>query len=148
VFRKLKFAVEKSEIDALVACKPGAVEVMLMRLQRYIAEWRAGKHKLSDSTEMGGGYTVSPGALAAVSMGGGGGGGGGGGARGAPMSAAEAEAEARAEADAGLLREKDKEIAELQETVEILELKVKKLEQLVKLKDSRIATLSARVVSA
>jgi len=44
-----------------------------------------------------------------------------------------------------VLAEKDATIGELRETIEILELKVRKLEQLVKLKDQRIATLTARL---
>ena len=43
------------------------------------------------------------------------------------------------------LAEKEQTITELRETVEILELKIKKLEQLVRLKDSRISTLTARL---
>jgi hypothetical protein len=41
--------------------------------------------------------------------------------------------------------EKDATIAELRETVEIQELKIRKLEQLVKLKDQRIQALTARL---
>lgn len=41
--------------------------------------------------------------------------------------------------------EKDATIGELRETIEILELKIKKLEQLVRLKDSRIQTLTQRL---
>ena len=52
------------------------------------------------------------------------------------------------DADTALLAEKDATIAELNETISILELKVKKLEQLVRLKDSRIQTLTAKQVSA
>jgi hypothetical protein len=47
--------------------------------------------------------------------------------------------------DHGVVAEKDASIQELRETVEILELKIKKLEQLVKLKDQRIQTLTARL---
>ena len=43
--------------------------------------------------------------------------------------------------------EKDHTINQLRETVEILELKIKKLEQLVKLKDSKIANLSGKLQS-
>lgn len=46
---------------------------------------------------------------------------------------------------ASSLAEKDSTIAELRETIEILELKTKKLEQLVRLKDSRIQTLTQRL---
>ena len=49
--------------------------------------------------------------------------------------------------DAELIIEKDHTIGQLKETIEILELKVKKLEQLVKLKDSKIANLSGKLQS-
>jgi hypothetical protein len=44
--------------------------------------------------------------------------------------------------DAELLIEKEQDIQELRETVEILEFKVQKLEQLVRLKDAKIQTLT------
>jgi hypothetical protein len=44
-----------------------------------------------------------------------------------------------------LLQERDQTVAELCETVEILEIKVKKLEQLVRLKDSKIQAFGARL---
>ena len=44
-----------------------------------------------------------------------------------------------------LVAEKDANIRELRETVEILEIKIQKLEQLVKLKDSKISTLQAKL---
>ena len=44
-----------------------------------------------------------------------------------------------------LLAEKDASIGELRETVDILEIKISKLEQLVRLKDSKIATLQAKL---
>jgi hypothetical protein len=47
--------------------------------------------------------------------------------------------------DAELLLEKDHTITQMKETIEILELKIKKLEQLVKLKDSKIANLSGKL---
>jgi len=43
-----------------------------------------------------------------------------------------------------LLQDKDQTIIELRDTITILELKVKRLEQLVQLKDSKIATLQSR----
>ena len=58
-----------------------------------------------------------------------------------------AEEEARAAADAAHMEEKDKRIAELEDMVDILNQKVRKLDQLVRLKDSRINALSARLVS-
>ena len=44
-----------------------------------------------------------------------------------------------------LLAEKDLNIRELRETVDTLEIKIQKLEQLVRLKDSKIATLHAKL---
>lgn len=46
-----------------------------------------------------------------------------------------------------MLVEKDHTINQMKETIEILELKIKKLEQLVKLKDSKIANLSGKLQS-
>ena len=50
--------------------------------------------------------------------------------------------------DQELLVEKDQTIQQLKETIEILELKVKKLEQLVKLKDAKILNLSNKLQTA
>ena len=49
--------------------------------------------------------------------------------------------------DAEILLEKDHTITQMKETIEILELKIRKLEQLVKLKDSKIANLSGKLHS-
>ena len=43
--------------------------------------------------------------------------------------------------------EKDQTIQQLKETIEILELKITKLEQLVKLKDAKIGNLSNKLQS-
>jgi chaperonin cofactor prefoldin len=47
-----------------------------------------------------------------------------------------------------VLADRDATISELQETNEILELKVRKLEQLVRLKDAKIQTLMAKLQTA
>lgn len=47
--------------------------------------------------------------------------------------------------DQEILIEKEQTIQQLKETIEILELKVKKLEQLVKLKDAKIQNLSNKL---
>jgi len=44
-----------------------------------------------------------------------------------------------------VLAEKDAVISELRETIEIQEMKIRKLEQLVRLKDQRIQTITARL---
>ena len=46
-----------------------------------------------------------------------------------------------------VVQEKDATINQLRETVEILELKIKKLEQLVKLKDAKIGNLTNKLNS-
>ena len=45
------------------------------------------------------------------------------------------------EVDTELLQEREREVIDLRETIEILELKIAKLEQLVRLKDAKIAKL-------
>lgn len=47
-----------------------------------------------------------------------------------------------------ILAEKDQVIQELRETIEMMELKINKLEQLVKLKDSKIQTLANKLSQA
>ena len=47
--------------------------------------------------------------------------------------------------DNDLLLEKDQTIQQLKETIEILELKITKLEQLVKLKDAKIGNLTNKM---
>ena len=49
------------------------------------------------------------------------------------------------EVDQEMLEEKEQEVQELRETIDILELKVKKLEQLVRLKDSKIQALTSKL---
>ena len=158
-----------------------------MRLQRFIAEVRAGKRQLSDSPEPHSGVPFQ--AHMAVSGGGSGSGAGAGAggfaasagfgpsassgsslahgtarSSGAASAAAAAtaitgiaaggtyggvrseEEVARATADAAHAAEKDRRIAELEDWVDILTQKVSKLEQLVRLKDTRIGALSARLV--
>ena len=53
--------------------------------------------------------------------------------------------EKEAEVVAAMAAEKDLQIAEQRETISILEVKIQKLEQLVRLKDSKIATLTAKL---
>eukprot|EP00347_Sterkiella_histriomuscorum_P010538 403375899 len=50
--------------------------------------------------------------------------------------------------DNEILMEKEQTIVQMKETIEILELKIKKLEQLVKLKDAKISNLSNKLQTA
>jgi hypothetical protein len=176
VFRRLGFSVDKGEIDSLVGCRPGAVELLLMRLQKHISEIRSGRRSVASPQALleagDAGASAAPTAPAAVAqqqqqqqqvqhdfaaaaagI-----------AAGAPSASAAAphapqaaaqlhgggggHAAATSAVDAALLAEKDAALRDLHETVEILELKIRKLEQLVKLKDSRIQTLTARLGAA
>ena len=47
--------------------------------------------------------------------------------------------------DHGIMQQQDRAVSELLETVDVLQLKVSKLEQLLKLKDSKIETLQGRL---
>ena len=47
-----------------------------------------------------------------------------------------------------LIRERDETIQELRETIMLMEVKMKKLEQLVKMKDNKIDTLQTRLAQA
>ena len=47
-----------------------------------------------------------------------------------------------------MLAEKEQTIQELKETIEIMELKINKLEQLIRLKDNKIQTLTSKLAQA
>jgi len=155
-FKKMGFQLNKEELDALCNCTPQAVERALKKLQQNMAKYSARQ----ESARKSGGeedfvpqtaakpYQPPPrpeGRQATVPK-------GPGCLNSARSSAKPAGAQptgARASAglyDEGtLLAEKDAQLAEMRETVDILEVKIQKLEQLVRLKDSKIATLQARV---
>ena len=179
VFKKIGFAMQKEELDALCNCTPQAVERMLKKLQQNMARYGAKKQAGEDDANAAPtgaaaakkpykpppkpeprATTVpkAPGAARAKSQApsGGAAGGGGGGAPGVrarvppagadpSMARLEGMRDEGGEASAAALAEKDAQIGELQETVDILEVKIQKLEQLVRLKDSKIATLQAKL---
>jgi hypothetical protein len=127
VLKKLGFTIPRPVIEDIVACKPGAVEQILNTLQYKMAKYRERKQEPSS-----------------------------------PVSGSRAEEEqvsrvtdndrgtnrqngaggrVKLSVDNEILLEKEEQIRELQETVEILELKVAKLEQLLRLKDNKIQKL-------
>jgi len=155
VFKKMGFTLLQEEKEAISNCAPQAVERLLKKLQMNMAKYSARK----DSARKSGGeddyppVTASkpyhappkpeakaptmphgPGCLSS---------------RAASKPSAAAAGGARSALDdpsvREVLAEKDSQLLELQETVDILEVKIQKLEQLVRLKDSKIATLQARV---
>ena len=142
------FQLQKEEMDELCNCQTQAVERLLKTLQMKMAKYGARKAAAADAGAAD--SEVSPPTGEPVSM-----------ATsrasahrsGAPGRTGQSGVEARLEQmgaqDGGgmreLLAEKDLNIRELRETVDILEIKIQKLEQLVRLKDSKIATLHAKL---
>lgn len=154
VFKRLGFSVPRAEAESVANCVPGAVERVLKLVKVKMATYKARKTGGGGSTG-----TLSPPtatsasrwpedapaaapapagvsnptrSTAAANNGGasGAGGGGGGGAGGASYG----------EANLAMLEE----LEELRDTCQILETKVKKLEQLVRLKDTKISALTAK----
>jgi len=168
VLRKLGYQIPRMTIDDIVNCRPGAIEGVLHALQLKMARYREKKalgdalspgqeddvasqsyshhhhHNSSSSSGAGGG---GGGGMRKENFGGGRVGGGGGGAavkQQQPNSARGGQKSVLASVDEEILLEKNQQIRELQETVEILELKIAKLEQLVRLKDNKIQKLAGR----
>lgn len=187
--KKLNMQLTRQEMEAVVNCRPGMVENLLIRLQDKLAEYRErqARRKLERQgarlTESNGSYrstgsgvatpkavghapphdapsrsansgsqqryaAASPSTAAAASS------------LGAAHPVGAVGSSGHASGDAlgtengshpvpeqvlAELQAKDDRIAELAETAEFLELKIKKLEQLLRLKDSRIHTLTARL---
>ena len=152
VLKKLGFQITRPTMDAIVNCRPGAVENVLNALQYKMAKYR------KRGPRSGGSIMSSPRSQASPRHGNGGGGGGGNGggaaARGSPSKLGGAplgmgmgggqHSSQQADVDEEILFEKEQQIRDLKETVEILELKVSKLEQLVRLKDNKIKKLLDR----
>ncbi|CAE7884097.1 SPEF1 [Symbiodinium sp. KB8] len=157
VLKRLKFSISKEEMEDTVNCVPGVVEMLLMRLQSKMAQYRQRKAKKSLSaaageSDMGGRSTAGSstgGSIAPYSAGSQGAlhidGAAGFGASGQASAALAASQQANL---ASAVADKDASIQELSETIEFLELKVAKLEQLLRLKDNRIHTLTARLQSS
>lgn len=152
VLRKIGFQLTKSQIEDIVNCRTGAVEYVLNTLQFKMAKYREKRAQRQMRGGSDAGSPVSQGPAqhspspAAVQP------------REEPRRAAPAKATAPAAAPRSsvkaakpsvkesvseeILLEKEQQIRELQETVEILTLKISKLEQLVRLKDNKILKLT------
>lgn len=158
VFKKMGFQLNKEEMDALCNCTPQAVERMLKKLQQNMAKYGARKSAGEDTEAHPTGAakpykpppkpaprapTVARGPTSRAR----GGAAAADGARGGgePSMARLEDMALHDEAVQKLLAEKDAQMGELRETVDILEVKIQKLEQLVRLKDSKIATLQAKL---
>lgn len=142
VLKKFGFSIPRNTIEDIINCRPGAVEGVLNTLQLKMAKYREKEQKSAESRAAGGHapgeqqqyiqdepqqqqqqqqhHSRNPSGGAPVAGGGG------------VSSSVNDE----------LLFEKEQQIRELYETVEILELKVAKLERLIRLKDNKIQKLT------
>jgi len=152
VFKKMAFQLTKEEIEALSNCMPQAVERMLKKLQNAMAKYGARKQDDEPSTARGQPSARTeyqpppPKPVAAPKAPGAARASGGGAVRASGSSAPTGGSPSAADESLhAQLAEKDAQLSELAETVDILEVKIQKLEQLVRLKDSKIATLQAKL---
>ena len=151
VFKKMGFQLQQEEMDNLCNCTLQQVEKMLKNLQERMAKYSAKKQAGDDDDDSSHRAAYKPPPKPAVkaptvprapkcssaSA-----------ANAAPSHARHSDPSARQAGDAGshqILAEKDAQLLEMRETVSILEVKIQKLEQLVRLKDSKIATLKAKL---
>lgn len=168
VFKKMGFQLREEELTALCNCQPQAVEQALKQLQQRMARYGARKEQHEKSVaEMEGGacsptgtagyddYAARPGSRGTAHPSGRasatshrascGSGVCSSGGSAAALESGLGQLGLEESAVHELLAEKDHNLRELRETVEILEIKIQKLEQLVRLKDSKIQTLQARL---
>ena len=173
VFRKLGFHVEHAVVQDIVGAKLGAIEGTLLQLRTKMAQFQTRRAARGPARSARGAHAVRqqmlhPGHMSTQAD-------AGDAARGARVAAAveagamgavaapppppteptpvhtQAQAHAdqlQAAVDAEMLVEKEQTIQELRETNEILEFKVQKLEQLIRLKDAKIQSLTAAVAAA
>ena len=137
VLKKLGYVIPKETIDDIVCCRPGAVEFVLNTLQYKMAKFREKKASsvvqslIEDSTGISPESSIVQNSendnrrVSNIMN----------------LSPRKPDKTVIASIDEEILMEKEKQIRELHETVEILELKIAKLEQLVRLKENKIQKL-------
>lgn len=123
VFRKMGFQLARSDIDKMINCVPETVEKVLKMVQDKLEEYRDRKPE----------QEASPPQAERL--------------QGLAKPKGQPQVEARPQPN-NALREKEQVINELKETIEIMESKIAKLEQLVKLKDSKIQILTNKLTAA
>lgn len=128
VLKKLGFTIPRPVIEDIVACKPGVMEQVLNTLQYKMAKYR--ERKQESSSPVSGSRAEEEQSRVTDSDRGGN-----------RQNGVAAGSKVKSAVDNEILLEKEEQIRELQETVEILELKVAKLEQLLRLKDNKIQKL-------
>ena len=137
VLKKLGFSIPRPVIEDIVNCKQGAVEQVLNTLQYKMAKYREKKASNENASPVGSvqkadEYSNGPNDVDN---------------RGDRSNQKPKGPSVKAAVDQDILLEKEQQIRELQETVEILELKIAKLEQLVRLKDNKIQKLMGKNMS-
>ncbi|KAJ9471268.1 hypothetical protein DIPPA_23547 [Diplonema papillatum] len=132
VFKKLNFEISEEEVNSIVTCIPGAIERFLRALLTKIQQIQQKKiqrqHQPRDAT----GSDSGPGGrsmYADQNM----------------MVDNKSHGQESAPIHAQIIAEKDAMINEMKEMMDILELKVKKLEQLIAFKDSKIQSLVTKL---
>eukprot|EP01013_Petalomonas_cantuscygni_P001563 TRINITY_DN1155_c0_g3_i1.p1 TRINITY_DN1155_c0_g3~~TRINITY_DN1155_c0_g3_i1.p1 ORF type:complete len:248 (-),score=57.12 TRINITY_DN1155_c0_g3_i1:179-922(-) len=162
VFRKLNFHISKQDIEEVATGTPGAIERVLRNFQtklHQIHERKLGGHGVKGGTSSAASAVGDMGGYSAAASGDATGGAGGavgvtagrppparwaggiGAEGGVALSAAQLQQQQ--ELTAAILREKDETIGGLHQTIQVLEAKLRKMDEMFALKDARIAALTA-----
>jgi hypothetical protein len=149
VLKKFGYTIPRETIDDIVCCRPGAVEFVLNSLQYKMAKYREKKAIQGMKANNNNGQTddnTPEDSVTSRDIGQGQDSNQGSSHYGRPSNPITPKDRRNIgiAVDEEILLEKEKQIRELQETIEILELKIAKLEQLVRLKDNKIDKLMAR----
>ena len=131
VLKKLGLNLSKKEIESVVNMEPDAVEKVLLALKYHIETYSSSRRATRQAQSNMPNDENNARRMNAMH----------------PGPGQQAPSYNQPSIDHEVLVEKDHTINQMKETIEILELKIKKLEQLVKLKDSKIANLSGKLQS-
>lgn len=135
VLKKLGLQLSKKEIEAVVGMEPDAVEKILIALKYHIDQYSVTKKSQRSLLQHNSNVPNSENQGVRSNL-----------QFGSKMPSGANDSH-QLVVDHEALVERDHTINQMRETIEILELKIKKLEQLVKLKDSKIANLSGKLQS-
>jgi hypothetical protein len=119
VFRKMGFQISRNDIDQIINAAPQAIEKVLCAVKEKVEEYKEMKIEPQPVEEK------------------------------QPVQGKKPKiVESKPVVQTSALKEKEQIIQELKETIEIMESKINKLEQLVKLKDSKIQILTNKLSAA
>mmetsp|Transcript_19140 Transcript_19140/g.34635 ORF Transcript_19140/g.34635 Transcript_19140/m.34635 type:complete len:213 (-) Transcript_19140:311-949(-) len=136
VFRRLGFIISKQDCEDACNCKPGAVERILKMIKIKLAKYKEDPSQSSSMPPQAQAPAPVQAPNVPVQM---------------PLKPSTANGTMQAaqlSQTQEALNEKDQTISEIKEANQILETKVRKLEQLVRLKDAKIQTLMAKLQGA